>query len=37
MDIHWKENDQKDLFKKGINFLLSLFYYDDFFKKNFLK
>ena len=35
MDIHWKEDDQKNLFKKRINFLLSLFYYDDFFKKNF--
>ena len=35
MDIHWKEDDQKNLFKKRINFLLSLFYYDDYFKKIF--
>ena len=33
MDIHWKEDDQKNLFEKRINVLLSLFYYDDFFLK----
>ena len=33
--IQQKEDDQKNLFKKRINLLLSLFYDDDFFKKDF--
>ena len=37
MDIHWKEDNEKNIFKKRINFLLSYFYHNDFFKKIFEK